>query len=95
MPERIRSASIACYRVNRRRRLTRNIACRAMRINTLRRRSASKADAGLHARIQLTGQEKWNRSVAWSIGGPLALRRVFLAAGIASQGQSAVGSGSP
>jgi hypothetical protein len=33
--------------------------------------------------------------VAWSIGGPLAIRRVFLVAGIAWQGQSTVGSGSP
>lgn len=35
--------------VNRRGRLTRNIACRARRINTLRPRAASKADAGLHS----------------------------------------------
>jgi hypothetical protein len=48
--------------------------------------SAGRCLGGLgsvRARIQLTGQEGWNRSVAWSIGGPLAIRRVFLVAGIA------------
>lgn len=45
--------------MNRHGRLTRNIACRARRINTLRRRAASKADAGLPT---------WPHARSWGYG---------------------------